>query len=96
MNVKQREYNQAFDEKNILEKKWKITQKTDKYCKGRFVRGDINTKCKELAFATTIHCVQGKTFNNKLYVDLTNLFEWGSFYTAVSRLTTLDDLYLIE
>ena len=96
LNKTQIAFNKVFDEENRLEKKWKITGKTDKYNRGSFQRGDIKTDQKELAFATTIHAVQGKTFTNKLYVDLGNIFEWGMFYTAVSRLTTLDDLYLID
>ena len=96
MNRTQQEFNKVFDEKNQMIKKWKITKKTDKYCNGEFVRGDVKTENKELAYATTIHAVQGKTFKNKLFVDLGNIFEWGMYYTAVSRLTTLDDLYLVD
>ena len=97
LNKTQQRFNKVFDTENNLIKKWKITEKTDKYPRGKFVRGDdINTINKELAYATTVHAVQGKTFTNKLYFDLGNIFEWGMFYTAVSRLTTLDDLYLID
>ena len=96
LNKTQIAFNKVFDDENKLIKKWKITHATDNYPRGKFVRGDVKTSHKELAYATTVHAVQGKTFNNKLFFDLGNIFEWGMFYTAVSRLTTLDDLYLID
>ena len=95
-NKKQIEYNKIFDDENKLIKKYKITNSNDNYIKGQFVQGQIDYKNKELAYATSVHAVQGKTFKNKLFFDLNNIFEYGMFYTAVSRLTNINNLYLIK
>jgi len=47
-----------------------------------------------LAWAMTIHKSQGQTFSN-LFVDLGNgIFENGQLYVALSRIKTIDGLYL--
>jgi ATP-dependent DNA helicase PIF1 len=47
-----------------------------------------------LAYAITIHKIQGKTFD-KVYADIgNNIFESGQAYVALSRIRNLNSLYL--
>lgn len=54
-----------------------------------------NTTQKELSYATTVHSVQGKTFEGRLFIIYDDFFELGMFYTAVSRVRYLDQIRLI-
>ena len=54
-----------------------------------------------LAFASTIHIVQGLTFTDRLFISLSMLkphcnFDPHLFYTAISRLKVMDNLYLVQ
>ena len=54
-----------------------------------------------LAFASTIHVVQGLTFTDRLFVSLDILkphknFDPNLLYTAVSRLKVMENLYLVK
>ena len=56
---------------------------------------------QELAFAATIHIVQGLTFVDRLFISLSLLkkncnFDPHLFYTAVSRLKVMENLYLVQ
>lgn len=58
------------------------------------VASNFNQYPIKLAWATTIHKSQGKTFNSVL-IDLGDgTFDTGQLYVALSRCTTLDKLYL--
>lgn len=46
-----------------------------------------------LAWSLTIHKVQGSTLDSAI-IDLSNVFEYSLIYTALSRLRSLDSLYL--
>ena len=64
-------------------------QTIDRYSKGSFIQYPI-----KLAWAVTIHKSQGKTFD-RVIIDL----GWGAFahgqtYVALSRCTTLDEIYM--
>jgi UDP-N-acetylglucosamine transferase subunit ALG13 len=55
---------------------------------------------QELAFASTVHIVQGLTHHARLFISLSLTKKGGNFdnhlmYTSVSRVKTLDNLYLI-
>jgi ATP-dependent exoDNAse (exonuclease V) alpha subunit len=55
---------------------------------------------QELAFASTVHIVQGLTFPDRLFISLSLLEKRNNFdnhllYTAVSRVKSLDQLYLV-
>jgi ATP-dependent DNA helicase PIF1 len=47
----------------------------------------------KLAWSSTIHKMQGCTID-LVRISFRNIFEYGQFYVAVSRCTTLDGLYL--
>ena len=97
-NKNKNTFNNIFDEK--CEKKiYKMKRKVDKYEKGMILYEDelkINTKCKELCFATSIHGVQGKTWTGNLYVNVKDIFEFGMLYTAISRVRSVEQLFLIN
>lgn len=48
-----------------------------------------------LAWGTTIHKAQGKTVD-QLVIDTTGNFRAGQMYTALSRVKTLDGLYILS
>ncbi|MCR4801028.1 MAG: AAA family ATPase [Bacteroidales bacterium] len=49
----------------------------------------------KLAYAFTIHKSQGQTYKRPIYIDLNNsMLQNGQLYVALSRLTSLKDLYL--
>ena len=57
--------------------------------------------CQELAFAATVHIVQGITFTDRLFISLSLLKKENNFdphllYTAVSRVKSIDNLYLVR
>jgi hypothetical protein len=57
--------------------------------------------CQELAFASTVHIVQGITFTDRLFISLSLLKKGNNFdphllYTAVSRVKTIENLYLVR
>lgn len=61
-----------------------------------------STHAQELTYAvetSTIHVTQGETLDGAVYVDCTNLyalsFDLNLFYVAVSRVSLLQNLYLI-
>jgi len=54
-----------------------------------------------LAFGSSIHVVQGLTFTDRLFISLSMLrpncnFDPHLFYTAVSRLKDIENLYLVK
>ena len=50
-----------------------------------------------LAFASTIHMVQGITFTSRIFLVLKDCnFDPHLLYTAVSRVKTMDNIYLIQ
>ena len=48
----------------------------------------------QLAYATTIHKSQGVTLNDAIIDIGKNIFEYGQTYVALSRVKSLDGLYL--
>ena len=56
--------------------------------------------CQELAFASTVHIVQGVTFTDRLFISLSLLKKGYNFdphllYTSVSRVKNVENLYLV-
>ena len=67
----------------------------------RVIMQDFQGDTQELAFASTVHLVQGLTFTDRLFISLSLLkkncnFDSHLFYTAVSRLRDMDNLYLVQ
>jgi hypothetical protein len=94
LNANKNRYNKVLDEK-CADKIWKLTRPVKNEQKGKIVWGDIESKCKDLCFSTSIHGVQGKTFNGNLYINTRDVFEFGMMYTAISRVKFLSQIYLI-
>jgi hypothetical protein len=96
--------NEVVDEWNkILSKgapslKVKYTRSTKKYAMNERLIGQKSIgNDQELAFASTIHLVQGLTFLDRIFLSQTSLdFDPHLFYTACSRAKTLDQIYLID
>lgn len=94
LNANKNRYNKVLDKK-CTDKIWKLTRSVKNEQKGTIVWGDIDSKCKELCFSTSIHGVQGKTFNGNLYINTRDVFEFGMMYTAISRVKFLEQVHLI-
>jgi hypothetical protein len=49
-----------------------------------------------LDYATTVHSVQGRTIKSKVIIDMSNVFDFGMGYVAISRNTNVDDMFLLK
>lgn len=84
------------------ELKLKYTTTTDKHVNNeRVILQTEQQACQELAFASTVHIVQGLTFTDRLFISLSLLkknqnFDSHLLYTAVSRVKSIDLLYLVK
>jgi hypothetical protein len=76
--------------------KYFVTKNTFGANNGEIIISDIPIKNAEVRHAFTIHSIQGETCNTKLFIDLRNIFGGiQMLYTAISRATTCDNIYLI-
>jgi hypothetical protein len=79
---------------------YKLTDDYSSYNKGEIFWGEdakkLNTKFKEESWGTTVHSVQGNTFEGRLFINYKDFFELGMFYTAVSRARYLDQIRIIQ
>ena len=84
-----------------LKLKYTSTAKNYSYVNNeRVIRQSTQLACQELAFASTVHIVQGITFTDRLFISLSLLKKGNNFdphllYTAVSRVKSVDNLYLV-
>lgn len=67
----------------------------------RVIMQEMQTQNQDLSFASTVHVVQGLTFPDRMFISLSltqknNNFDNHLLYTAVSRVKSLDQLYLVE
>ncbi len=76
--------------------KWFVKTNSRKYKNGEIIIGDKpDTIClKQQAF--TIHSIQGETAKYKLFIDVEKCYDSRIIYTAISRATTLDQIYLVK
>ena len=78
--------------------KVKFTRSTKRYANNeRVINVSEVADNQELAFASTIHLVQGLTFTARIFIVKQDCnFDPALFYTAVSRVKTIDDIFIIE
>ena len=67
--------------------KWYVTETRGDYCDGDIVYGEKPVGVKsERRHGYTVHCVQGETFNETIYIDMRGMkMEPRILYTAISR-----------
>jgi len=86
---------------NELKLKYTTTAKNHAYVNNeRVIMQDTQLACQELAFACSVHVVQGITFTDRLFISLSLLKKGNNFdphllYTSVSRVKSVDNLYLV-
>lgn len=76
--------------------KYFVTKNTFDANNGEIIISDIPIKNAEVRHAFTIHSIQGETCKSKLFIDMRNIFgNIQMLYTAISRATTCDNIYII-
>ena len=89
-------YNKLIAPK-FTEKTWMHIKSTEQYSNGQIVKSPIRPADARLAYAATVHKVQGMTVKSpqRLFIDMTNHWQTQITYTALSRVQKLDQIYLI-
>jgi hypothetical protein len=78
-------------------KKWYITKNTEYYNNGDIViQEEQPEKNAVIRHAYTAHSIQGETAKNKLFIDIATLRDFKAFYTAVSRATKMQQIFIVE
>lgn len=57
---------------------------------------EYDDKKHKLGYAQTAHTAQGLTFNNKIYININNLFTDNILYVMLSRAKRKDQIYIIN
>ena len=85
---------------NIFEniEKYKVTSNYTQFKNGEIVyEKPNNVTCIEKRHGYTTHTVQGLTFNNNIFIDLTGMkYKNRMLYTAISRARKISQLYIIR
>ena len=85
---------------NIFEniEKYKVTSNYTQFKNGEIVyEKPNNVTCIEKRHAYTTHSVQGLTFENNIFIDLTGMkYQNRMIYTAISRARKISQLYIIK
>jgi len=79
-------------------KKLYITSNSRQYSNGEILitnEKPIGVSSEE-RYCYTTHSIQGETAYNKLFIDISKMFDERMFYTALSRAMYLDQIYLIS
>lgn len=93
------DYNEIFKEQD----KFKVTENKFGHNNGDVVFEKVKGVRCEKRHGFTIHSVQGETYRNKIFIDLHHILEKGfipytdlrMFYTAVSRATKIENIFLV-
>ena len=89
-NIKD-EYTEMFNDMQ----KWYVKVNDRVYKNGQIVIGNKPETSCVLQHAYTIHSIQGETAKHKLFIDATKQYEGRTLYTAISRATRLEQIYLV-
>jgi hypothetical protein len=77
-------------------KKWYITKNTEYYNNGDIIiQEEKPDKSAVLRHAYTAHSIQGETAYHKLFIDVATLHDIKAFYTALSRATYMNQIYMV-
>ena len=77
--------------------KWYITKNSRFFKNGTIVIGDKpDTNDCEIRHSFTIHSIQGETAKHNLYINIEKTYDSRLLYTAISRATRLDQIYLVK
>jgi len=89
-------YTEIFKGK-FNEKKFYITSNSRHYSNGEILISNIQPEGvkSEERYSYTTHSIQGETAYNKLFIDISKMFDERMFYTALSRAKYLEQIYLI-
>jgi hypothetical protein len=89
-------YTDLFKGKFQVEKYY-VLENNRQYCNGNIVIGEKPEGCKsEVRHCFTTHSTQGKSARFKLLIDSSKMFDSRMFYTALSRATTMNQIFIIE
>ena len=76
--------------------KWYVKVNDRVYKNGQIVIGDKPDTSCVLQHAYTIHSIQGETAKHKLFIDIEKNYESRILYTAISRATSLEQIYFVK
>lgn len=90
------EFTELFKDK-FEKEKFYITKNKNGYYNGSIIidNKDFDKVDCEIRHAFTIHCIQGETAKNKLFIDMRRINNNQLIYTAISRARKLEQIYLI-
>jgi hypothetical protein len=89
-------FTSAFQGKFKTEKFY-VKENNRLYSNGQIVIGDKpeHTNC-EIQHAFTTHSIQGETAKHKLFIESSKMFDSRMFYTALSRASYVDQVFIVE
>lgn len=77
--------------------KYCVKENNRLYNNGQIIIGDKpeKTSC-EIQHAFTTHSIQGETAKSKLFIESAKMFDSRMFYTAISRASFIEQIFIIE
>lgn len=76
-------------------KKYYVLNTSRTHSNGDIIISDIQPPSSEIRHAYTVHSIQGETAQNKLFIDMSKMWDNTMIYTALSRAKYLNQIYLI-